>query len=66
MKGSTSHIFKDLPLFLEAAHREFLRLTNEADSLVHFQVPKDDANDPDLEIEYDPYESLMDGKTKYV
>ena len=50
----------------EAAIKEGIRLRNQADSLVHFQVPKDDVNDPDLEIEYDPYESLMDGKTKYV
>ena len=28
-------------------------------------MPKDDPNDPDLEVEYDPYESLLDGKTKY-
>ena len=41
-------------------------MTNEIDSLVHFQVPKDDPNDPDLDIEYDVYESLLDGKTKYV
>ena len=36
----------------------------QMDSLVHFQVPKDDPTDPNLEIEYDPYESLLDGKTK--
>ena len=52
--------------FSEAAIKEGIRLRNQADSLVHFQVPKDDVNDPDLEMEYDPYESLMDGKTKYV